>query len=180
MSISEFRYNKKRKHYSYIFKKMGLKRKNILITSKPVMLEKKHKNNRIKTKMTINVVLFCHPNHSKKGQFYLIPRVYIDYVDSFDDVVLKKWHFDKADCNYVNYLNFVKNIAYYYFNYIYLIDVKKMKTDDYPKSVIYYDNFQYTDNVLFYGVDGLNVQYEGELSYLGDSYELSFDVVIPC
>ena len=42
---------------------------------------------------------------------------------------------------------------------------------------IYYDNFQYTDNVSFYGVDGLNVQYEGDLSYLGDSYELSFDVV---
>lgn len=76
MSISEFRYNKKRKHYSYIFKKMGLKRKNILITSKPIMLEKKHKNNRIKTKMTINVVLFCHPNHSKKDSFTL----YLEYI----------------------------------------------------------------------------------------------------
>ena len=88
---------------------MGLKRKNILITSKPVMLEKKHKNNRIKTKMTINVVLFCHPNHSKKGQFYLIPRVYIDYVDSFDDVVLKKWHFDKNDKRKVKRIKKLKN-----------------------------------------------------------------------
>ena len=44
MSISEFRYNKKRKHYAYLFKTIGLKRKNILITSKPFVI--KHKNGR--------------------------------------------------------------------------------------------------------------------------------------
>ena len=35
MSASEFRYNKKRKHYSYIFKIVGTYRKNIVLSSKP-------------------------------------------------------------------------------------------------------------------------------------------------
>ncbi len=47
---------------------------------------------------------------------------------------------------------------------------------DYSHNV-YYDNIQYTDNVEFYGVDGFNIQYSGELNYLGDYYEISFDVV---
>ena len=33
------------------------------------MIEKKHKKNRVKTKTTINVALFCHPNTFKNGQF---------------------------------------------------------------------------------------------------------------
>ena len=42
---------------------------------------------------------------------------------------------------------------------------------------LYYDNIQYTDNVDFYGADGLNINYAGQLSIPGDYYELSFDVV---
>ena len=42
---------------------------------------------------------------------------------------------------------------------------------------IYYDNIQYSENVSFYGVDGLNIQYSGELIAPGDSYEISFDVI---
>ena len=42
---------------------------------------------------------------------------------------------------------------------------------------IYYDNVQYSDNVKFYGIDGLNINYSGELRSLGDFYEISFDVV---
>ncbi len=45
------------------------------------------------------------------------------------------------------------------------------------KNKIYYDNIQYTDNVNFYGADGLKINYEGRLSNPGDYYELSFDVV---
>lgn len=71
----------------------------------------------------------------------------------------------------------MKYTSYLYVILVFFSSLLFHPTDDYSKSVIYYDNFQYTDNVLFYGVDGLNVQYEGELSYLGDSYELSFDVV---
>ena len=43
MARSEFRWNKKRKHYAYLHKDRGSKRKNILITSKPIMIEKKNK-----------------------------------------------------------------------------------------------------------------------------------------
>ena len=97
MSTSEFRYNKKRKHYAYLFKTIGIKRKNILISSKPVMIEKKHKKNRLKTKITINIVLYRHPNPTKKGKYYLIPRVYIDDISCFDSFVLEKWSFNKND-----------------------------------------------------------------------------------
>ena len=38
MSRSEFRWNKKRKHYAYLFKDIGRKRLNLLISSKSVML----------------------------------------------------------------------------------------------------------------------------------------------
>ena len=54
MSISEFRYNKKRKHYSYIFKDVGSKRKNIILSSKPV--RKEHQ------KIRRNIKLYKHPN----------------------------------------------------------------------------------------------------------------------
>ena len=97
MSTSEFRYNKKRKHYAYLFKTVGLKRKNILISSKPIMIEKKHNKNYVKTKITINIVLYRHPNFNKKGRYYLIPRIYVDNISSFDAVVFNKWSFDKND-----------------------------------------------------------------------------------
>lgn len=42
---------------------------------------------------------------------------------------------------------------------------------------VYYDNFEYTDNVLFKGADGVNLDYSAELSNPGDYYELDFDVV---
>ena len=44
---------------------------------------------------------------------------------------------------------------------------------------IYYENVEYTDNVEFYGVDGLNIRYTGELYTPGDYFELDFDVVNP-
>ena len=39
LARSEFRLNKKRKHYSYLHKDIGSKRLNILITSKPVVVK---------------------------------------------------------------------------------------------------------------------------------------------
>ena len=97
MSLSEFRYNKKRKHYAYIFKRIGNKYKCLLLSSKPTMAEIKHKKNHIRTKITINVRLFRHPNPLKIGQFYLIPKIYIDNIDSFSEKVLTNWSFDKND-----------------------------------------------------------------------------------
>lgn len=42
---------------------------------------------------------------------------------------------------------------------------------------IYYDNFKYTDNVIFNGSDGLNIDYTASLSQVGDYYEISFEVI---
>ena len=92
MSRSEFRWNKKRKHYAYIFKDKGHKRKNILITSKNVVL--KHKNGRNKV-VLINIALFRHPNSEKEGVYYLIPKWYLDDEQSFDEKIYEKWNFYK-------------------------------------------------------------------------------------
>ena len=90
MSRSEFRWNKKRKHYSYLHKDIGSKRKNILITSKPTI---KNRTGKIVVK---NVPLHHHPNPNKEGQFYVVPRNYIDELISFDEKAYK-WDWHKND-----------------------------------------------------------------------------------
>ena len=86
MSRSEFRWNKKRKHYAYLHKDIGSKRKNLLITSKPIM--KKGNNDEIKT-----VSLYHHPNSNKDGTFYVVPRNYLDEEKSFDNKTYPwSWH----------------------------------------------------------------------------------------
>ena len=42
---------------------------------------------------------------------------------------------------------------------------------------IYYDNIDYTDNVVFNSIDGTNIDYSAKLVNPGDYYELYFDVV---
>ena len=88
MSISKFRYNKRRKHYSYIFKDKGVKRKNILLSSKSSM--KKHGRKKK------NIKLFKHPNPNVEKEVYLIPIIYLDNYEVFDSKKLK-WKFDKND-----------------------------------------------------------------------------------
>ena len=82
MARSEFRWNKKRKHYAYLHKDIGSKRKNILITSKPFI--KKRKKGKEKIHMN-NIKLTRHPNVVKKGVYYVIPKNYIDESISFED-----------------------------------------------------------------------------------------------
>ena len=91
MSRSEFRYNKKRKHYAYLFKDVGTKRMNILITSKRYVLNKKGRV------AITNVPLFKHPNKKKNGQYYLIPRRFLDELLSFDEHIYLDWSFAKND-----------------------------------------------------------------------------------
>ena len=86
MARSEFRYNRKRKHYSYLFKDIGNRRKNIVLTSKEY--RKEHK--RIKK----NVKLYKNPNPNNDKQSYLIPIIYNDSVESFDDRKVK-WGFHR-------------------------------------------------------------------------------------
>ena len=88
--MSEFKWNKKRKHYAYSHKKRGSKEENILISSKPYVL--KHKNNKNKI-ILINVPLFHHPNPKKEGLFYVIPRNYLDESNDFDSKIHNwSWH----------------------------------------------------------------------------------------
>lgn len=47
----------------------------------------------------------------------------------------------------------------------------------FASSGIYYDNIDYTDNVSFNSVEGVNIDYSANLVKPGDYYELYFDVV---
>ena len=88
MSLSEFRFNKKRRHYAYLFKAIGLYRKNIILTTKPVRVWR--------GKIKKNIKLFSHPNTNSSKEVYVIPIVYLDYVDCFHSDLLK-WCFHKND-----------------------------------------------------------------------------------
>ena len=93
MAISQFKYNKRRKHYAYSHKKRGSKEENILISSKPYVKKHKKGKNRI---ILRNVPLYHHPNSNKEGQFYVIPRNYVDDSTDFDTKVYK-WNWHKND-----------------------------------------------------------------------------------
>ena len=89
MSISKFRYNKRRKHYSYSFKKNNLRVKNILLTSKPV--RKEH----LDTKE--NIKLYKHPNKNSVVEVYIYNHSpYNDQESSFDKKRLN-WAWDIND-----------------------------------------------------------------------------------
>ena len=101
MSRSEFRWNKKRKHYAYLHKDIGDLRRNILITSSPKVF--KRKNGKIRVVFN-NVKLFSHPNPNMKirsdnnsKEFYLIPKNYLDNISSFDSHIYEDWSFDVND-----------------------------------------------------------------------------------
>ena len=93
MALSEFRYNKKRKHFSYVFDKNGTKRKNIVLSTKPEKIEKRKKG---KKKIYKNIPLYKNPNPSRTDDSYLINKVYIDEETSFGNVK-PNWNFDIND-----------------------------------------------------------------------------------
>jgi len=63
------------------------------------------------------------------------------------------------------------------FTFLIFQDFSVDKKDNIVFKDIYYDNVRYTDNIYFYGVEGLHIHYSGDLKKPGDYYELSFDVV---
>ena len=93
MSRNEFRYNKRRKHYAYSHKKCGSKEENILLTSKPFIKKKKKGKERIVLR---NVPLYHHPNPEKEGQFYVIPRNYVDESSDFGSKTYN-WSWNRND-----------------------------------------------------------------------------------
>ena len=93
MSKSEFKWNKRRKHYAYSHKKRGIKEENILLTSKPFVKKKKKGKERVVLR---NVPLYHHPNPNKEGQFYVIPRNYVDESSDFDSKTYN-WNWNHND-----------------------------------------------------------------------------------
>ena len=100
MSRSEFRWNKKRKHYAYLFKDVGNCRKNLLLHSDPK--EKENWNNmpeQLKREFyKKNISLFRHPNPNKpkNRKFYVEIRVYVDHKSSFSERTYP-WNWNKND-----------------------------------------------------------------------------------
>ncbi len=90
MALSEFRWNKKRHHYSYLFKQLGNYRKNILISSKSDFLDKR------KNKKSKNIKLYKHPNSNSEKDAYIIPKIYVDHYSSFDERTYN-WAFHRFD-----------------------------------------------------------------------------------
>ena len=92
MSKSEFRWNKKRKHYSYLFKNKGLLVKNLLLHSDPSKANdwSEDKEKAFKKKHT---KLYRHPNPSidDKGTYYVENRIYVDVNKSFAN---RKYHWN--------------------------------------------------------------------------------------
>lgn len=85
MAISEFRYNKRRKHPSYIFRKKNNKYHSILITH----AEKSHN--------IANVKLHQNPKPTDARDAYLVPKVYKDDVKSYNKQPYQGWKFHPFD-----------------------------------------------------------------------------------
>ena len=88
MSLSEFRWNKKRKHYAYLFKNRKGLVFDLIITTKPYRL--------VHGKIKTNFKLFRHPNPLSNKTAYVIPFIYIDTLLSFYEKVYK-WSFNAND-----------------------------------------------------------------------------------
>lgn len=97
MSKNTFKYNKKRKHYSYIFGENNNRCKNILLTTKALFEDKKYGKKIIRS----NIPLAEHPNPSKKKdgiKYYLVNhQPYFDDSFSFDSKVYSKWKWNPND-----------------------------------------------------------------------------------
>ena len=94
MSRSEFRWNKKRKHYAYLFKDYGDYRMNLLLHSDE-SLSKCQTLQDMKTFLQKHTALFRHPNPNKSilKTYYVENRVYCDLKSSFEHRVYNwNWH----------------------------------------------------------------------------------------
>lgn len=89
----KFRFNKKRKHYSYIFKVKNGYCLNILLTTEPSSKQKKHKKERI----IRNIRLYKHPNRNSAIEVFIYNHSpYRDSEKSFDSKNLN-WIWDVND-----------------------------------------------------------------------------------
>ena len=94
MSRSEFRWNKKRKHYAYLFKDKGDFRKNLLLHSDPNEKPQLTKEEQ-KAFDSKHTILYHHPNPRKEQnkKYYVENRIYIDNKCSFEIRIYHwRWH----------------------------------------------------------------------------------------
>ena len=89
-----FRFNKKRKHYAYIFKIKNGYCLNILLTTQSKSIHKKHG----KTKVVNNIKVYKHPN-SKISNVVIYIYNHSPYVDSLESFSRKEldWIWDIND-----------------------------------------------------------------------------------
>lgn len=72
VKLPQFRYNRRRKHYSYIFKRSKGKYYNLLLSSKPTEVKTREK----RTVVYNNVSLTAHPNPNKSNEKqWIVPKV---------------------------------------------------------------------------------------------------------
>ena len=97
MSRSEFRWNKKRKHYAYLYKDKGNFRNNILLHSDPSKNPNWSNDKRLDF-LRRHIKLFKHPNPKNKNiqSYYVERRIYVDLKDSFSDQKYP-WNWHKND-----------------------------------------------------------------------------------
>lgn len=89
----KFWYNRKRKHYSYVYKIINDYCANILLTTKAESKQKKHR----KSKIVKNIKLFRHPNKNSVSDVYIYNHPpYYDQKKSFDERKLN-WCWDIND-----------------------------------------------------------------------------------
>ena len=94
MARSEFRWNKKRKHYAYLFKDCGDYRKNLLIHSNK-SFEKCSNHKEQKLFRQKHTRLCKHPNSKKESidSYWIENRIYVDHKTSFESRIYKwNWH----------------------------------------------------------------------------------------
>ncbi len=105
-----FKYNKKRKHYSYIFKIKKGYCINILLTTKFESKQKKHG----KEMIVRNIKLFKHPNNKSTTVVYIYNHSpYFDSFSSFDRKTLN-WFWNKNDKRKVKrFKKYKKNKKYF-------------------------------------------------------------------
>ncbi len=84
MSISEFRFNKKRKHPAYVFKKKNGKYHSLSITHSSKTHRKK------------NIPLYKNPNPNDEEKAYVVTKICVDDISVFDKPK-KKWKFHTYD-----------------------------------------------------------------------------------
>ncbi len=85
MAISEFRFNKRKKHPAYVFKKKKDKYYSLTITHSP------------KTRNRKNIKLYENPSPEDKRAAYVVKKVAKDNVKSYDKKPLPGWKFHTYD-----------------------------------------------------------------------------------